>query len=92
MKRLTQAEQAFHKIGVGGMYFTGNPEITLALVRFFGEQVSPRRFPVRNLSRCSNLESLFGPGVGLNLRHDRIFTVYPAGAPTLAGNLWNRLG
>jgi hypothetical protein len=89
---LTQAKQAFDEIKVCGMYFTGNPERAFTLVRFFGQQVATGGFPVGDLTGTGNLESFLCPGMGFNLRHDCIFSVYPAGVPEQTGRLWDRLG
>ncbi len=74
------------------MHFAADAQMTFAFVGLLREQVATGGFPIRNVTVCGNLESFLGPGVGLNLRHDCIFSVYPAGAPAPAGNLGNRLG
>ncbi len=89
---LTKAKQAFHEIEVGGVDFAGNPQSALTFVRFFSQQVTTSGLPESNFTCTGNFESLFGPGVGLNLRHKIELTVYPAGAPEQTGNSWNRLG
>lgn len=89
---LTKAQQALYEIHVGRMHFAADAEMTLSFVGFLREQVATGGFPERDVTIGGNLESFLGPGMGLNLRHDGIFSVYPAGAPALAGILWNRLG
>ena len=74
------------------MHFPGNSEGAFTLVRLFSQQVATGGFPVSNFTGTGNFESFLGPGVGFNLRHDDIFSVYPAGVPEQTERLWNHLG
>lgn len=91
--RSGEAQQALHEMEVGGVHFSGDPQGTLALVGFLGEEVTAGGFPETDLSGTGYLEGLFRPGVGFYLWHDeKILTVNPAGAPAQAGDLWSHVG
>lgn len=52
------------------MYFAADAEMAFPFVGFLREQVATGGFPEGDVTVGGNLESFFGPGMGLNLRHD----------------------
>lgn len=74
------------------MHLTGYPQCAFTLVGFLGEEVSSGGLPESDLTGAADLEGLLGPGMGLYLWHEKRFSVYPAGAPAQAENLWNLVG
>lgn len=74
------------------MHLTSYPQGAFALVGFLGEKVSAGGLPESDLAGAADLEGLLGPGMGLYLWHEKRFSVYPAGVPAQAENLWDLVG
>jgi len=90
--RSGEAQQALHKMEIGGVHFSGDPQGALALVGFLCEKVTAGWFPESDLSGTGYLEGLFRPGVGFYLWHDEKINGLPCRRPCSGRGLMEPCG
>lgn len=77
---------------VGICYYTILAHSTLALSRFFGEDVAAKSFLVSNFTTTGNFKALLCATVGFNLWHYITFFSYSLLASRTVGNFWSLTG